>query len=94
MQNFTSLKLLYLSGNQISNISSLQSLLDLETLYLSSNPSLSDITPLQNLTNLKTIFLQDCQVSDITSLQNLTALTWLSLSRNQVTNIASPAKSY
>src|SRR5579859_7012772 len=54
--NITTLKELYLSANQIENITPLQKLINLEILYLSNN-EITNITPLKNLTKLKELWL-------------------------------------
>ncbi|MEG4069690.1 leucine-rich repeat domain-containing protein [Microcoleus sp. Pol11C2] len=77
---------LELYGNQISDITPLQSLTNLTELDLDSN-QISDITPLQSLTNLTCLNLRDNQRSDITPLQSLTNLTELGLGDNQISDI-------
>ncbi|MEG4878875.1 leucine-rich repeat domain-containing protein, partial [Microcoleus sp. CZ3-B4] len=77
---------LYLSNNQISDITPLQSLTNLTHLNLYGN-QISDITPLQSLTNLTNLYLHCNQISDITLLQSLTNLTKLYLSNNQISDI-------
>ena len=83
----TSLTTLYLSGNSISDISTLQNLTNLTSLYLGGN-SISDISTLQNLTNLTTLYLGGNSISDISPLQNLTNLTSLYLGGNSISDIS------
>jgi Leucine-rich repeat (LRR) protein len=78
---------LYLSGNKISDISSLRTLQDLQELYLSGN-QISNITPLQFLTNLTQLELDNNTVSDIAPLKPLRNLQSLNLSSNQINDIA------
>ncbi|WP_235006997.1 leucine-rich repeat domain-containing protein, partial [Listeria monocytogenes] len=61
---------LYLSDNQISDISSLSGLTSLTSLYLSDN-QISDISSLSGLTSLTSLYLSDNQISDISSLEGL-----------------------
>jgi len=61
------LRWLGLGGNQISDISSLAKLTNLENLYLYSN-KISDISTLANLTNLQWLGLYHNQISDISPL--------------------------
>ena len=75
------------NGNPIGNISVLEDLTTLTTLYLVGR-SISDLSFLEGLTNLKTLYLTHNSVSDISSLQHLTALTELSLGENSVTDIS------
>jgi internalin A len=82
------LKTLGLRDNQISDITSLQSLTNLTSLSLSNN-QISDISFLQSLTNLTELDLRGNQISDITSLQSLTNLTELDLRGNQISDITS-----
>ncbi|TAG86671.1 MAG: hypothetical protein EAZ20_12320, partial [Bacteroidetes bacterium] len=79
---------LNLRSNQISDISSLQSLTNLTHLYLSRN-QISDLSSLQSLTNLMHLYLSENQILDISSLQSLTNLTELNLSVNQISDISS-----
>ncbi|MCL2018497.1 MAG: leucine-rich repeat domain-containing protein [Oscillospiraceae bacterium] len=93
---------LNLSGNQISNISLLENLTDLEELNLSSN-LISDISPISELVALKDLRLFDNRITDltiidtsesgqittITPLSGLTDLEVLILGSNQITEISS-----
>jgi biotin operon repressor len=72
-------------GNQISDITPLQSLTHLESLTIWSN--IEDITPLQLLTQLKYLSISGNQISDITPLQTLTQLTHLYLNGNNISDI-------
>ena len=72
--------------NQISDISSLAGLTNLEILILRDN-LISDITPLAGLTNLTWLDLQSNQISDITALAGLTNLELLDLWNNQISDI-------
>ena len=56
LKYMTKLTVLYLFGNQISDISVLGNLINLESLLLDNNP-ISDIIVLKNLTNLTELFL-------------------------------------
>ena len=78
---------LYLSSNQISDVSPLASLTNLEWLYLSDNiggmgTGVSDLSPLASLTNLKWLYLSDNRISDLNPLSALTNLERLDLSDN------------
>ena len=83
----TNLQTLWLSGNQITDISSLENLTDLEFIALNDN-QLADISPLENLTNLQMLWLLGNQLTDISPLENLTALRDLDLRNNQLTDIS------
>ena len=50
-----------LGGNEISDVSPLASLTNLERLYLGSN-EISNVSPLVSLTNLKTFFLNGVRI--------------------------------
>lgn len=67
-----------LSDNQISDISSLENLINLEKLELSDN-EIKDISPLQNLKNLKELNLKCDEFTDISPLANLVNLEYLGL---------------
>jgi hypothetical protein len=84
-QNVT---ILYLVSNQISDITPLSGLTNLEWLGLDFN-QISDITPLSGLTNLEVLGLGGNQISDITPLSGLTNLGWLYLFSNQISDIVS-----
>src|SRR4028119_611446 len=72
-QKLSSLTVLFLLDNQISDIKPLESLTNLTVLYLHDN-QISDIKPLQSLTNLTHLSLHDNQISDIKPLESLTNL--------------------
>lgn len=62
LSRFQNLRELDLSWNGIEDISALQSLTDLETLYLNGNGGITDFSPLQGLTNMKDLMLVSCQI--------------------------------
>ena len=86
----TNLTTLYVSDNQISEISPLSGLTNLRSLVISGN-QITDISSLTNLTNLMRLYLSHNQITDISSLMNLTNLTSLDLNNNQITDISSLA---
>ena len=75
-----------LYNTKITNLTTLQNLINLEILDLSYT-NISNLTPLQNLTNLKNLNLSDTYITDITPLQNLTNLEVLYLSNTRIDNI-------
>jgi Leucine-rich repeat (LRR) protein len=77
---------LLLDGNQISDISPLSALTNLEELWLHCN-QIIDISPLSELTNLKQLDLAANQITDITPLESLTNLQSLILCYNKITDI-------
>jgi Leucine-rich repeat (LRR) protein len=79
-------KWLSLFDNQISDLTPLSELTNLETLSLVDN-QISDLTPLSELTNLETLSLVGNQISDLTPLSKLTNLQSLDLYTNKVTDI-------
>jgi hypothetical protein len=87
LEYWTSLRQLYLSGNQIGDISAVANLTNLRELYISHN-QISDISPLANLKSLGELCLSDNQISDISPLANLKSLRELCLSDNQISDIS------
>ena len=81
------LKSLYLSNNQISDISFLKELTGLQSLDLSNN-QISDISFLKELTGLQSLDLSRNQISDISFLKELTGLQYLYLRFNRIDNIS------
>ena len=75
------------NSNDISNLSPLSNLTNLEILDLNSN-SISDISALSNLTNLDRLYLRENSISDISALSNLTNLTILNLNSNSISDIS------
>jgi internalin A len=77
--------------SNISDISALANLTNLQTLNLSGN-SISDIGALANLTNLTELNLSGNKIiSDISALRNLTNLQTLNLSNNNISDIGALA---
>jgi internalin A len=83
-------------GSDISDISALSNLTNLQSLDLSGN-QISDISALSNLTNLQSLNLRANQISDISALASLTNLQSLYLGedqsllypgKNQISNIS------
>lgn len=78
-----------LHSQGITNISALSSLLNLETLDLSSNHQITDISALSSLLNLKTLDLSsNRQITDISALSSLITLKSLDLRTTQITDIS------
>ena len=86
LEQLANLTTLYLGGNGLTDITSLQSLVGLTTLDLYNN-NLTDITSLQSLVGLTTLYLYNNNLTDITSLQSLVGLTELDLGGNGLTDI-------
>ena len=76
--------------SNISDISALANLTNLQTLNLSGN-SISDIGALASLTNLQTLYLSNNNISDISALGGLTNLTELDWSYNKNISIGALA---
>ena len=86
--NLTSLDIR--SSSNVSDISALANLTELETLNLPSD-DVSDISALANLTKLKRLNLRFTDVSDVSPLQNLTNLEDLRLGHTDVSDISALA---
>lgn len=82
----TWLEELYLSRNEIEEISGLELLKNLKVLYLHRN-QISEIQGLEKLIGLDELYLHSNQISKIKGLERLTALTILDLSFNQISTI-------
>ncbi len=79
-----------LTEKNISDLSALSRLTNLENLHLRGNP-VSDLSPLAGLTGLRTLDLFSTQASDLTPLEGLTGLTTLFLDNTRVTDVSSLA---
>lgn len=79
--NFYSLKIISANNNNISDISKLSSLTNIEELYISGN-TIRNINSLKHLNNLKTLIISSNLIEDITPLSNLKHLENLDLSGN------------
>ena len=78
----------YLSGNQITDISPLSFLKgDVITELDLSNNQLTNVDGLQNLTSVNQLNLSNNQLTNIDGLSNLTSVRILDLSDNQLTNV-------
>ena len=95
LKPLTNLRTLFLSRNEISNLTSLATALSgmdaLSGLHLDSN-QISDLSPLETLTNLtellRSLYLNDNQIDDISPLKNLKSLTELRFHCNQVSDLS------
>ncbi|MGO5074155.1 leucine-rich repeat domain-containing protein [Clostridium sporogenes] len=76
-----------LSNNEISDISSLKELINLNKLVLHKN-KIGSIKPIEYLKSLKEVDLSNNIIGDITALGGLSQLTRLDLSKNGVVSIA------
>lgn len=83
----TSLGVLFLDSNQITDISPLSGLTSLTNLNLGGN-QINDISPLSGLTRLEVLSLDNNQITNISPLSGLTSLDALDLDNNQITDIS------
>lgn len=74
-------------GYKCSDISSLSSLRNIETLMLSNN-DIQDISVLSNLTQLKILFIDGNRIDNINALSSLNNLSRLSISWNKVDDLS------
>ena len=79
-------ELVFGKGKQISDITPLAGLTDMDAFILFNSP-INDITPLAEFTNLSVLQLPHNQISDVSPLTGLTKLTDLSLDGNQISDI-------
>jgi Leucine-rich repeat (LRR) protein len=77
---------LSIDDSNLTDISTLKNLPNLEVLSLSRN-KLTDISPLANLTELKELELDDNQITDVICLADLPRLHSLRLSRNKLKSL-------
>ena len=87
IQNLTSLEILDLDGNLISDISPLSGLTKLWHLWISDN-SISDISALGGLTSLTDLRIGENSITDISPVSELTSLNNLVLGGNSITDIS------
>ena len=73
--------------NDVSDLSPLLTLRNLQTLYGWSNKHIVDISPIANLTALRSLNLAGCNISEIAAIAHLTRLENLNLSYNGIQNI-------
>ena len=86
LSKITSLELLLLSKNPISDLDVLSNLVNLRELDV-SYCQLSDIDPLRNLTNLVMLNFSYNQVRDLHAMSNLNNLEYLDGTANQIDNL-------
>ena len=87
LQNLTSLKVLLLIGNSITDLSPLSGLTSLVQVQLNVN-SISDMSALSELTNLTILTLASNSITNLDALSELTNLTHLDLSNNSIIDIS------
>ena len=78
---------MYLSHNQLTDVSALLGLSALRILFLSSN-KLTDVSALSGLSALAALDLSNNQLTDVSALSGLRALTTLYLHYNQLTDVS------
>ena len=74
-------------GNQVSDLSPIAGLINLERLYLARNP-ISDLSPLRGLTNLRGLVLNHTSVTDLSALSGLTHLEILHIDDTSISDIS------
>ena len=84
---FTGLEELYLSDNEIEDISPLAGLDNVYKVHLENN-KVSDLSPLRNKTNITRLDLCENQISDLSPLKNLTRMVMLDVRKNQIRDVS------
>ena len=79
---------IYLPGGEISDLTPLAELTELEEIYLHHNENISDLSPLTKLTKLRELNLRDTNISDLTPLAGLTSLRVLWVSGCKISDIS------
>ena len=85
---FPSLRNLRVSSGQISDLSPLRKLSNLQSVSLKGCVRLSSIGELTNCHNLESLFVTSTNIDDLTPLQSLTRLRKVGISDTRVTNLA------
>lgn len=93
LQYFKNLQTLDLSSNDITDISPLEKLPNLQWLTLNSDKNITDFSPLAKLTKLSRLSCNNTNISDLSPLKDLKELMYLCLENNQISNI-SPLKDF
>ncbi|ECP0927400.1 LPXTG cell wall anchor domain-containing protein, partial [Listeria monocytogenes] len=78
---------LSIDGNQISDISPISSLTNLNEL-LANNNQINDVSGLSRLINLTMLQLNNNQISNVSPLSDLVKLTWLLIDDNQISDLS------
>ncbi len=87
LSGLVKLEELYISSNNISNITHLSGLTKLRILNLTAN-SIESITTLSSLTELEHLYLWGNSITDISPIEDLTNLQNLDLRQNNISNIS------
>ena len=82
---------LFLTDNQITDITPISSLVNLTYLDLKDN-QISDLKPLESLANLSVISIEGNQISDVKPLAVLTKLTQVNLGQNRISKKVCPVQ--
>ncbi len=80
-------KKIWITNNNISDLSAISNLHTITSLNLSGN-NIADINQLSWLNNLKEIFIQSCNISDISVFVNFSNLETAGLDNNQISDIS------
>jgi len=87
LKDLRNLSSLYLSNNQISELSGLKDLSLLSRLDLSSN-QIRELSGLKDLNNLSSLWLSSNEISELSGLKDLKQLTELDLSDNEIIELS------
>lgn len=90
--NLTQLDTLILKQDGISDISSIEKLVNLTTLDISANRNISNVSAIRNMTKLKSLNASFNAITSVDALSNLTSLEYVSLSDNQITSLPDLSK--
>ena len=88
LEHAINLRLIRLTRTEISDISLLKKLTNLDWVDLFENNKIIDISPLEKLTNLENLHISWIPIIDISVLEKLTNLQRLSLNRTEIIDIS------
>lgn len=87
LSSLTKMESLYLTSNNVSDLTVLAPLVHMDTLSLSGN-QIRDLTPLSSMKKLTCLWISENQVEDLSPLKTLTDLTDLWASSNRITDLS------
>jgi Leucine-rich repeat (LRR) protein len=88
LKDFVNLETLDLSGNEITNLEAIESIISLKNINLSENPALTDLSSLAGLTAIEELRISATAVATIVDLANFSEMTVFEAAANQIIDVS------
>ena len=88
LQFLTNMKYIFLNNGSYKDLSPLENLTKLKSLFIANNSNITDISKLSKLSNLENLWIYNNSVKDISSVRNMSKLKFFVAFQNHIDDIS------